>query len=375
MCANAEGKAVKVERIEAIPLVIPFATRGRLPAWRGKDYGALETLLIRVETSDGIVGWGEAFSYNCQQPVLWAVNHMIAPLVIGRDPRHITAIMHEAQKVLHIYGRYGIANFALSGVDIALWDIAGKRAGLPVGDLLGGIAHCEIDAYASLFRYDDPQSVSDEAARMVSAGFRRIKVHTRTVADVQAARSAVGTDVPLMTDTNCAWTIAEAYAAAPKIKDCNLLWLEEPIFPPEDFQTLATFQANTGIPIAAGENACTGFEFQKILAAGAVSYAQPSVTKVGGITEFRKVAALAEVSGVTLAPHSPYFGPGLLATLHLIGSQPQPSFVEFFCLSLEAKPFAERLEPVNGRIELPMGPGLGLEPDSGVVKDYHVKLT
>jgi D-galactarolactone cycloisomerase len=98
------------------------------------------------------------------------------------------------------------------------------------------------------------------------------------------------------------------------------------------------------------------------------------VTKVGGITEFRKVAALTEVNGVTLAPHSPYFGPGLLATLHLIGSQPQVSSVEYFCLSLEANPFGAALEPVDGEIAVPAGPGLGLEPDAAVVKDYRVRF-
>jgi D-galactarolactone cycloisomerase len=365
---------LKVERIDAIPLVIPFSTRGRAPAWRGKDYGALETVLVRVEASGGLVGWGEAFSYNCQQPVVSAINHMVAPLVLGRDPRHITATLHEAQKVLHIYGRYGIANFALSGIDIALWDIAGKLASAPLGDILGGVVRSRINAYASLFRYGDPQRAAEEARRMVAAGFRRVKVHTRDVTDLRAVRDAVGSEVPVMIDTNCAWTIAEAYAAAPEIGGCNVIWLEEPIFPPEDFASLARYQDETRIPIAAGENACTAFEFQKIFLARAVRYAQPSVTKVGGVTEFRKIAALTEVNGVTLAPHSPYFGPGLLATLHLIGSQPQPSFVEYFCLEIEAKPFGEALEPVNGEITLPPGSGLGLEPDAAVISDYRVRL-
>jgi D-galactarolactone cycloisomerase len=366
---------VKIDRIDAIPLVIPFASRSRDPAWRGKDYGALETLLIRVETNDGIIGWGEAFSYNCQRPVMAALTDMIAPLVLGRDSRHITAILHDVQKLLHIYGRHGVVNFALSGLDIALWDIAGKRAGLSVGDLLGGVAQAEVNAYASLFRYGDPTRVAEDARQMVSGGFRRIKVHTRGTADVMAAREAIGSEIPLMMDTNCSWTIAEAYAAAPKIKECNVLWLEEPIFPPEDFRTLARFQADTTIPLAAGENACTVFEFQKIVADGAVRYAQPSVTKVGGITEFRKVAALAEVSSVTLAPHSPYFGPGFLATLHLIGSQPQPAFAEYFCIALEAKPFGDRLEPVSGTIRIPTGAGLGLDPDPAVIKEYQVQIT
>jgi L-alanine-DL-glutamate epimerase-like enolase superfamily enzyme len=364
---------LKVEHIDAIPLAIPFTTRGRIPAWRGKDYGTLETTLVRVEATGGLVGWGEAFSYNCQHPVVSAINHMVAPLVIGRDPRQITAILNEAQKVLHIYGRYGIANFALSGVDIALWDIAGKLARSPLEQIIGGTMRPRISAYASLFRYDDPQRTAEEARRMVDSGFRRVKVHARHVADLRAVRDAVGAETAIMLDTNCAWTIAEAYSAAPEIAGCDATWLEEPIFPPEDFATLARFQRDTGIPIATGENACTAFEFHKILLAQAARYIQPSVTKVGGVTEFRKVVALAEVNGVTLAPHSPYFGPGFLATLHLIGAQPNPPFVEYFCLDMEAKPFGAALEPSNGKIALPTGPGLGLDPDAGVISDYRVR--
>jgi L-alanine-DL-glutamate epimerase-like enolase superfamily enzyme len=326
-----------------------------------------------VEATNGLVGWGEAFSYNCQQPVVAAINHMVAPLVLGRDPRHITAILHEAQKLLHIYGRYGIANFALSGIDIALWDIAGKLARSPLGDIMGGNVRRRISAYASLFRYDDPRRSAEEAARVVASGFRRVKIHARDVDDLRAVRDALGPETPLMLDTNCAWTIAEAYAVAPKIAKCNATWLEEPIFPPEDFDTLARFQKETGISIAAGENACTAYEFHKIFLSRAVRYAQPSVTKVGGVTEFRKVAALAEVNGVTLAPHSPYFGPGLLATLHLIGAQPNPTFVEYFYLEMEAKPFGTALEPNNGEFVLPTGPGLGLEPDLAVINDYRVQ--
>lgn len=124
-----------------------------MPTWHGRDYGALESLLVKIETSDGITGWGEAFSYNCQGSVKAAAEQMLAPMLIGQDSRQITHLMHDAQKVLHIYGRHGALHYALSGIDIALWDIAGKRAGMPVGNLLGGLSRPSIDAYASMFRY------------------------------------------------------------------------------------------------------------------------------------------------------------------------------------------------------------------------------
>jgi L-alanine-DL-glutamate epimerase-like enolase superfamily enzyme len=364
---------MKIVQIKPVPLQFPFTDRAQGHAWRGQHYSRLEALLVRVETSDGFVGWGEAFSYNCQGAVCAAITEMVAPLAVGRDSRHITALLFDLQKTLHIYGRYGILNFALSGLDIALWDIAAKRAGRPLSELLGGAKDTLVETYASLFRYHDPQRVAEQVRGALAAGFRSIKIHERTDSEAQAARAAAGPDVPLMMDTNCSWSPIEALNLAHRLKQYNLRWLEEPVFPPEDFGALAALQAATGVPIAAGENACTAFEFHKMIQARAVAYVQPSVTKVGGITEFRKICALAEVNGVALAPHSPYFGPGLLATLHLVATQPLPMPVEYFCIDLEAKPYGSRLDPEHGVIVLPTDSGLGCEPDPGVLNDYRVR--
>ncbi|GAA5232050.1 mandelate racemase/muconate lactonizing enzyme family protein [Verticiella sediminum] len=366
---------MKIRSVQAIPLSIPFEVRSRLPAWRGKDFGALEILLVRIETEDGCVGWGEAFSYACQVPVKAAIEQMIAPLLIGQDARRITGLMHDVQKVLHIYGRYGVVNFALSGVDIALWDMAGRRAGLSLVELLGGANASTIDAYASLFRFDDPDRVAEAARAAVSAGYKSMKVHTRGSVDVGAVRGVVGSEIPLMVDTNCHWTPAEASRLAHALKAYDIRWLEEPIYPPESFDALRDLRQESGIPIAIGENACTVHEFQKILAAGAATYVQPSVAKVGGITEFRKVAALTEAYGASLAPHSTYFGPGFLATLHLIAAQPAAPrmSIEHFVVGPEASLYGGALDVQDGAFALPPGPGLGLQPDGDVLRDYRVK--
>lgn len=365
---------MKIERIEAIPLRVPFTDRGRAHAWRGKDYSQLEVLLVRVETSDGLVGWGEAFAYNCQAAVCAAINHTIAPVALGRDSRQIGPLSFDLQKVLHIYGRYGILNFALSGLDIALWDIAGKRSGRSVSELLGGARVSEVEAYASLFRYHDPDQVAEGVRAALDRGYRIVKIHERTAAEARAAREAAGPDVPLMMDTNCSWSPQEAIELAHKIKPYGFRWLEEPVFPPEDLTTLARIQTETGVAIASGENACTAFEFQKIIAARAATFVQPSVTKVGGITEFRKVVVLAEVGSVSLVGHTVYFAPGLLATLHLAATQNQPPPVEYFCISLEAKPYGQRFAPNRGKIQLPDTPGLGCEPDPDFIKEYRVDI-
>ena len=156
------------------------------------------------------------------------------------------------------------------------------------------------------------------------------------------------------------------------LQSYDLYWLEEPIFPPENFAALADLQVETGVPIAAGENACTAFEFQKMFAAKAVTYGQPSVTKLGGITEFMKVAALAETANVALMPHSPYFGPGWLATLQLMSALPNSGLIERFYLDLEASLYGDLVDSVDGRFRVPAGPGLGADPNPDVLRDYRV---
>jgi D-galactarolactone cycloisomerase len=363
---------LRIERIETIPLKIPFEPVGKPTGWRGRAWTGLETLLVRVETSDGLVGWGDAFAYHCQPAVKAALDRMVAPMALGRDPRDIAGLNYQLQKALHLFGRYGITIFAIGGLDIALWDLAGKRAGKPLAELFGGPVRTEIAAYASLFHLHDIEIVAEHTRQALAQGYRHIKLHETEEPEVRAARETAGAGMPIMVDTNCPWTPVEARANALRLKPYDLHWLEEPIFPPEDFRSLAALRRETGIAIAAGENACTAFEFQQMFAAGAVTYAQPSVTKVGGITEFRKVAALAETSGVALMPHSPYFGPGFLATLQLMSVRSE-GYIEVFYMKRAACLWRGRINAdANGDIAVPQGPGLGYEPDPNVMQQYRV---
>jgi L-alanine-DL-glutamate epimerase-like enolase superfamily enzyme len=361
---------MKIAKLDAIPLSVPFSHGGPPAGWGGKAWSALDIVLLRVETDSGLVGWGDGFAYNCRRPVAAVIEDMIAPNVIGRDAGNIGQLLFELQQKLHLFGRYGITLFALSALDIALWDLAGKSAGLPLHRLLGGAHRLAIPGYASLFKYRDPELVAEKCAAALAEGYGHIKLHETEEPEVAAARAAVGPEVPIMLDTNCPWTPEEARRRATALKAHDLFWLEEPIFPPEDFAALARLRREVGIPIAAGENACTAFEFRKMFAAGAVDYAQPSVTKLGGITEFRKVAALAETHGVAVMAHSPYFGPGWLATLHLLAALPNSGLVERLYVTLEANPSGDYVDPVEGAFRVPDGPGLGFDPDPDFLKTY-----
>lgn len=364
---------MKIEAIEVIELAMPFS-RGVEPTKHAGllEWGKLDFCLIKVQTDNGLVGWGDAFSFNCRESVAAAVRHMLAPKLIGRDATDIARITHELQVDNHLWGRYGITLFAISGIDIALWDLAGKAAGLPLHRLFGASGGHGVPAYSSLFRYSDADLVRDRVKASLDAGYRHVKLHEITVENVAAAREAGGDDTAIMVDVNCPWTPEQALDMALAFEEFDIHWLEEPVFPPEDFTSLARLREDAGISIAAGENACTAFQFKHMFEAGAVDYAQPSVTKVGGITEFRKVAALAEGYGVQIMPHSPYFGPGFLATLHLAQALPHPGMIERIFLFPEADLYPGAYDPVDGHFGAPTGPGLGIEPDAEVIKDYRV---
>lgn len=358
-----------IKSVEAIALQLPFGDFYDGPRAAPRGWTHFETVLVRVESTDGAVGWGEAFAYSCVGAVWAAVTEMVAPLVVGRRVEHIPALNLELQKRLHIQGRYGITIFALSGLDIALWDLAAKRAGKPLAEHLGGARRERLPAYASLVRYGEPGAVEAIAGRAVAEGYASVKLHEPKYDCVAAGRSAVGTSVGLMTDVNCAWSEPEAAAMIARLQPLDMAWVEEPVFPPDDYEALRRLSA-LGVPLATGENACTAMEFGRLT--GVVDYPQPSVTKAGGVSEFLAIAALAADAGKTAMPHSPYFGPGYWATLHLAAHLPQAGLVEFLYCAPEAWIGETIPLPEAGHIAVPTGPGIGFAPDDAVLDRYRL---
>jgi L-alanine-DL-glutamate epimerase-like enolase superfamily enzyme len=335
----------------------------------------IDIVLVEVSTDAGITGWGDAFAYVSPRTTCSAIEEMIAPRVVGKtvpDAKGIPVFMEQIQRELHLFGRYGITMFAISGLDIALWDLAARIEGVPLHRLIGGGKRTRIPAYASLLRIGKPELIAAECKIALGQGYSAIKLHETTTDAVFAARQAIGPKVPLMVDMNCPLDGPTAIAFAQACKEAAPLFLEEPVWPPEDFATLAEVRAKGGLDLAAGENACTSYQFRQMMSAGAVSHAQPSAIKVGGITEFMKVAALADAFGVELIPHSPYFGPGFLATLHLMAVRPQ-GYIEVYYMKRAACLWRNRIDAgADGSIEVPQGPGLGYEPDREVMETYRV---
>ena len=300
---------------------------------------------------------------------------MIAPIAIGRDARDIARLSHELQQALHLFGRYGITIFALSGLDIALWDIAGKAAGLPLHRLLGGAGQAHAAGLCQPAAVRDPERVADAH----QAGDRRRATATSSCtrprsAEVRAAREAAGEGLPIMVDTNCPWTPEQARHMAAEAAALRPALARGADLPARGLPAIARLRAGTGVPMAAGENDCTSFQFRDMFAAGAVDYAQPSVTKVGGVTEFLKVAALADAAGVTRDAALALFRAGLPRhPASARGARPRRArWSSAIHMDLEASLYGELVDPVGGVCRVPDGPGLGRDPDPDVIRDYRV---
>jgi L-alanine-DL-glutamate epimerase-like enolase superfamily enzyme len=360
---------MKITAAESILLTVPYRTSGGLRAIAGRPAAGLNILLLRLETDAGFTGWGEAFGHGVSPATKTALDTLVAPMLIGRDPQDIDGLMDHLQRTLHLFGRSGAVMYALSGVDIALWDIAGKVAGKPLYQMLGGVDRA-LPAYASLLRCSGPDAVAQSCREAVAQGYRQVKLHEITVEAVKAAREAVGPDVDLMVDTNCPWTVAESIKMVAALRPYDVYWLEEPVWPPEDHAGLAQVRA-AGAVVAAGENAAGLIEFRRAFELRALDVAQPSVTKIGGISAMRRIIALAAEFGVRVVPHCPYFGPGFIASLHIAAALPAGVTVERLAVDLEASPMGDWIDARDGNLRVPQAPGLGVDPDPALIARYR----
>lgn len=363
---------MKITHIEPIRVTIPFEDGGTGEGLMPERWDRFELVLVRIDTDAGLTGWGDCFAYFCAESVEAYLRRAVIPMLIGADATDPAAISLRLQKGLALFGRYGVSIFALSGVDIALWDLKGKAAGKPLSALVADAPATSVPAYASLVRYGDAGTAVRFTAQARDEGYRHIKLHEITREEIGACDRVRG-DAALMVDVNCAWDLDEARDMARWLHERGAFWLEEPTFPPEDNGLFAALhEAVPGLALSGGENLCTAWQFEPLIASGAVTYPQPSVTKVGGVSEFVKVMARAREAGLTVMPHSPYFGPGYLASLHLCAACGGDSLFEYLYVTPEAMLFSPMPLPEGGRVAVPQGPGLGLDPEPEVIERYRV---
>ena len=365
------------------------------------DFGTLTTFdaaILRIETEDGLVGWGEgknaAGSAGQYAALVHLLNTEVAPQLIGRNAGDITAIWESlyngvragsAARSGHAMpglARRGVTIAAISAVDIALWDILGKHLNQPVWQLLGGRKADRLPAYAS----GGWASATEIGAQLQSyidqGGFRAVKMRVGSMdgaahvsaTRVRAARAALGPDIEIAVDAHGTYTVAEAKRFAHMVEDCDLAWFEEPVTG-DDKTGMAEVRAATCVPIAAGESECTRFDFRDLATLRAVDIFQPDPAFCGGITETMRIAALASSFNLRFAPHLWAGAPCFFAGLHLCASSPASFTVEYSC---GANPMIHQLiegtvQASDGMVSIPDGPGLGFSISESFLS-AHVRI-
>ena len=348
--------------------------------------------LVEVRTDKGISGWGEAFAQGLEPPEIAAtvIDTALRPLVIGADPLDTEVLWHRMYNATRDYGRKGSVVSAISAVDIALWDIAGKFHDVPIYKLLGGAFRTRVQPYATGFYRIKGQGeatrLAEEAIRHFEAGFSLMKVKLGygvedDIACMEAIGRAIqGKPITLMVDTNHAYGRAEALKLGRALEEYDLRWYEEPVVP-EDVQGYAELRSKLSMPIAGGENEHTLYGFRELLAAGAVDVAQPDVGSCGGLSAARHIVALAQSHGVQVNPHVWGSAIAQAASLQLLAALPvahhslfaQQPVLEY---DRSSHPFRQHLirQPIeqrDGWVEIPSAPGLGVEVDRAALDRYR----
>lgn len=331
---------------------------------------------VIIDTDEGVTGIGIAGGDQVSAQVTVAIVDHLKPLLIGKDPLDNERHWHNMWRP-KLVGRRGITTRVLGGIDMALWDIKGKIAGLPLYKLLGGFDN-KIDTYVAGGYYEEGKGLKELAAEMehnVSLGVRAVKMKVGAVPinedieRVRVARDAIGPDIRLMVDANNAYRHYEAIEFARKAEKYDLFWFEEPV-EPDDYIGQAEITHATSIPIAAGENEYTRYGFRDLINHRAVDILQPDALVLGGVTEFMKVAALAQANDLDIAPHGKQE-----VHIHLVTAIPNGLILEYYADTFDAmygNVYKDTLHIKDGYVYAPDRPGLGLELNREFLARYRI---
>ena len=356
---------------------------------RGWLYGKRQTLIVEIHTDAGIVGWGECYGPPAISRA--AIESVFKAQVVGLDPFDVEVIWEHLYNRIKDYGASGMTISAISGIDIALWDIIGKTLSKPVHKLIGGAFRERVLAYATGLYFKDFDRLTEEAVEEAAAfkarGFRAVKMKIglgdldRDVARVAAVRDELGAEIRLMVDANHCFSVPDAIRIGRRLQELDIYWFEEPISP-EDLDGYVVVTRALDMAVAGGENEFTRYGFRDILVRKAMDIVQPDICAAGGLTECKKIAAMAAAHGVECVPHAWGSAIGLAATLQFLAALPDqppslfpmPLMLEF---EQEENPFRDRLavtpiEHKDGYVDIPNGPGLGIEIDRTVLDTYRV---
>ena len=351
------------------------------------EFQARQVCLVKVIAEDGSYGWGEGYG---PATVVRAGVEFLAPLAIGEDALQVEAIWQKLHLRSLDYARRGVLVAAISAIDIALWDLRGKLLNQPVSTLLGGRRRERVKVYATGLYFTDTDDLAgklvDEAQLYESQGFRAIKMKIglgieRDMRHVRSVREAIGDELDLMVDANHAYSLAEALRIARELEDQSIAFFEEPISP-EDYDGYRELRQRTTIPIAGGECEYLVEGFRHLLSNRCVDIAQPDICGAGGLSEVKRIAALARAWHVNIIPHSWGTGIAFAAGLHLVGAldvlpgrmrMPEPLLE----MDRSENPLRDKLtqplfEVQDGFVAVPNAPGLGVDVDLDALAEFSV---
>ena len=370
---------LRIVDVKAYPTSFPVATENRVSLGIGTAIKR-DAVVVKVTTAGGLTGWGESHHGRAHTAIARLIETTLRQLVVGMDAADAVGVWARIYKMqLGSHGMGAGTCLAMSGIDLALWDIRGQAAGMPLCRLLGGTRK-PVPAYAGgvSLGYQEPSQLIDEARKSIEAGYKAIKLRVgdspkRDIERIRAARKAFGDDLVILTDANTGYTVADARAAMPAMDELNVAWLEEP-FPAHDYRSYRMAATFGRTPLAAGENHFTRFEFNRVLEDGSISILQPDLSKTGGITEALRIAAMASAYKLPIHPHSSMTGLNHAASIHFLAAIDNGGYFEGdvskankFRDELCSKPYeVDR----DGNVWPLEKPGLGLEINEGFLQKH-----
>lgn len=373
-----------IDKIEAFVLKDKLSNSFFFSQW---EYSERCICLVKVTASNGQHGWGEAYG---PATMVKAGIELLEPTVLGENPLENEVIWNKMYRKTLDFSRRGVYMASVSAIDIAIWDLKGKILGLPVSTLLGGAHRKRVQPYATGLYFTNHDDFSDgfveEAKLYVSQGFKAMKMKVglgvkADIANVKLIRETIGDDIDLMVDSNHAYTLREAVELARAIEKYNIKWFEEPISP-EFYEQYQELRTKTTIPISGGECEYLRFGFNQLIKNKSVDILQPDICAAGGLTEAKRIGALASTNGVDLIPHTWGTSIGLHVALHFIanmesvpGRMYQADFLMEFDQTengLRDKLSFPKIEMKDGFIAVPDRPGLGIDIDEEVLKTFLI---
>lgn len=358
----------------------------RLPEVHANGDGLQDVLILKVHTDEGLVGIGEAHTAPLilkaviDAPVSQLTGQGLRQMLIGEDPLRIGPLWQKMYDHTSTFGRRGVVLNAISGIDLALWDLAGKAMGVPVSQLLGGRQRDRVRAYASDLTPDTAEEIVAASERHCADGFTAMKFGwgklgrdvRSDLAWVEQVRAALGPEVDMMIDMGTAIPFDDALWLGRALAEHDIRFLEEPLSP-DDLDGFSALVAASPTPIATGEKETTRFGFRALMEEGGLRIIQPDIARCGGLTEMVRIAALAEVRNVQIIPHCWATDILVAATLHFLSAQRHAPFQEFNVMDnpLRTALLTRPIRPVDGHIAVPDGPGLGVELNEETVERYR----